>query len=69
MEESKARDFFVHGGSILVCSPSVETALKLAPSCEPPLGEPTHMETSPTTLRIQMIQAKCTGIAIYAIHV
>jgi hypothetical protein len=42
MEESKTRDFYVHGGSILVCSPSVENALELLPSCDPPLGERTH---------------------------
>jgi len=69
MEESKTRDFYVHGGSLLVCSSSGENALELLPSCDPPLGEPTHTKTSPTTLRIQMIQAKCTGIGIYAIHV
>jgi hypothetical protein len=48
---------------------NIEIALGLPPSCNPPLGEPTHMGTSPTTLRIKMIQAKCTGIGIYAIHV
>jgi len=52
MQESKTRHFYVHGGSILVCSPYVENALELPPSCNPPLGEPTHMGTSLTTLRM-----------------
>jgi hypothetical protein len=34
---------------ILMCSPTVENALGLPPSCDPPSGEPTRMGTSLTT--------------------
>jgi hypothetical protein len=34
---------------ILVCSPSVENALKIPPLCDPPSGKPTHTGTSTTT--------------------
>jgi hypothetical protein len=52
-----------------LCVLHLNNALELLASFDSPLGEPTHTGTSPSTLRIQTIQAKCTGIGIYAIHV
>jgi hypothetical protein len=45
----KRRDFVYTKVPILMCSPSVENALEIPPLCNPPLGKPTHMGTSPTT--------------------
>jgi hypothetical protein len=53
MEEQKRRDF-VRDLKVptLLCSPSVGNALGLLPSYDPPSGEPTHMEISPTTKKL-----------------
>jgi hypothetical protein len=46
----KTKRFFTYVEvPILMCFPSVGNALGLPASCDPPLGEPTHMGTSPTT--------------------
>jgi hypothetical protein len=54
MEERKRRDFILFYFKsvevpILLCSPTVENAFGLPPSCDPPSGEPTRMGTSLTT--------------------
>ncbi len=54
MEERKRRDFYIRGGSILMCYPSVGNIAGLLPSCDPPSGEPTRVETSPIALQLSL---------------
>ncbi len=59
MEERKRRDFYIRGGSPthVFCISRQHQGLR--PSCNPPSGEPTHMRTSPTTLKLSLVFQYC----------